>query len=121
MLTMFSLGGLLSSIPYVLATVGLLFAYNGLIDNPMVRREARAGYVQEATVTALTAQNAELRRQADESDQLAAAWQKSLERFQEVSQENADNQEDKIAAYIADPANAGECGDLTDSDIEFLR
>lgn len=70
---MFSLGGALNSIPYVLATVALLFVYNDWVDNPMVRREARQGYVQEATVTALTAQNAELQRQAHESEQLAAA------------------------------------------------
>lgn len=118
---MFSIGGAISAIPYVLATVGLLYAYNTFIDNPMVRREARQGYVHEATVTALTAQNAELRRQAAESEQLASAWQKSLERFQEVSRANEANLEERIAAYVADPANAGRECSLTDSDINFLR
>jgi hypothetical protein len=76
--------------------------------------------VQEAQVAALAAKNAELVRQAHEAEQLAAAWQKSLERFQEVSRANAENQDEKIAAYLADPANADRCK-LTDSDLEFVR
>lgn len=117
---MFSLTGLLSSIPYVLATVALLFVYNDWIDNPMVRREARQGYVHETQIAALNAQNEELKRQAKESEQLAEAWQRSLERFQEVSRTNETNLEEKVARYEADPANADRCK-LTDSDIEFVR
>lgn len=117
---MFSIAGALSSIPYVLATVGVLLALNGLIENPMIRKEARAGYVQETTVAAFAEANAELRRQAKESKQLADAWQKSLERYQDQAEANLRASEEKEAAYVANPANADKCV-LTDSDVDFLH
>jgi hypothetical protein len=117
---MFSLAGALSSIPYVLATVGLMLAYNGLIDNPMVRREARQGYVQESRITALQAANDELKRQAKVSEDLATAWQKSLERFQTQAEANQTVLEEKVRAYENDPANANRCT-ITDADGKFLQ
>lgn len=117
---MFSIAGALQSIPYVLATVGLLLAYNGLIDNPMVRREARQGYVQQSQITALQSANDELRRQVKVADDLATAWQRSLERFQTQAEANQTALEEKVRTYVNDPANADRCI-ITDADGKFLQ
>lgn len=117
---MFSIAGALNSIPYVLATVALLFVYNDWVDNPMVAREARQGYVQEARVSALEESNTELKRQARESEQLAQSWQKALEGYQTVSQDRERELEERIAQYAADPANVDR-HTLTDADVNFLR
>lgn len=105
----------------VVAGVGLFSLYDIAIDDPGVRREARAGYVARAEMIAIEAELEEMRRQRD----AIAAWRdryaKALAR---AEQERADLErirERERADYAGELERAGRACLLDRADIDWLR
>ena len=117
---MFSLGGMLSAIPYVLITIVGLLAYDRLIDDPSVARAARQGYVTEAEQAAMRAERDEALRQAQVAIKSALdfqkAWQDENAKVEEL--ERAAEQEE--AAYEKQLTDANRRCELSQHDLDFL-
>lgn len=111
----------IAALPYVLAALALAMIYNALIENPAVRREARAGYVQEATIAALSATVLELRRQKEASDKALGEFQAAAEEAERVSTAAAAAFEKKVADYEAERRSEGRACTLSSRDLDELR
>ncbi len=118
---MFGLASFLGALPYLAILVAAALTYNGLIENPSIRREARAGYVLETEAAAAKAEAAEMRRQANVALEASVAFNARLVKEQaataareaETEQDIADNE--KRLKAIADR----KCG-ISPADRQWL-
>lgn len=99
----------------------LMLGYNALIHDPMVEREARAGYVLEAQKTALEAKLTEQQRQTEAGKLVIASYQEVLKNARADEAEKSQQIETEIAGYEVRLKEAGRRCDLDASDIDFLR
>ncbi|QKV20225.1 hypothetical protein [Oricola thermophila] len=105
----------------VTAGIGLFSLYDISIDDPGVRREARAGYVARAEMIALEAELEELRRQRD----AIAAWRdRYAVALARAEKERADLErirESERVNYAGELERAGRACLLDRTDIDWLR
>jgi hypothetical protein len=121
---MFSLGGALTSIPYVALAVSTVVAsgllWNTLIENPSIRAEARNGYVAVAELTAAKAELAERERQAVAAIAAGNNFAAVLREQSAAMEKKASEQERLDRDYEAKLKAAGRSCLLTDADIREL-
>lgn len=121
---MFSLAGALTSLPYVALSVSTVVAagllWNGLVDNPSVRSEARSGYVTLAELGAAKAQLAETQRQAQAAQQANDNFAEVVRRQSQSIAAKLAEQEQKYAAYEERLKTLGRQCLLDDADIGEL-
>lgn len=103
-----------------LATIAACYVYNGLIDNPWVVHEARAGFVLQSKLDAANAELAERKRQANASAQAYTELQKRLAAQQQKDAADDAATEEAIKEYEKKLADAGRSCRLDDTDIEWL-
>lgn len=113
------IGGL-RGVLVALATLVAAYAYNGLVDNPWVIHEARAGFVLQSELTAAKAELAERQRQADAASQAYTELQKRLAAQQQKDAADDAATELEIAQYEKKLADAGRGCSLDDSDVQWL-
>lgn len=95
-----------------------LTAFDRLVDDPAVRRDALRGYVVRVELEAANARAAEAERQRAAADDALAEFAERIRRAEAAAAEARDALEQAIADYEA-RAGADACR-LTDDDIEFL-
>ncbi|PYE89564.1 hypothetical protein [Phyllobacterium leguminum] len=103
------------------AGASLMLAYNAMIHDPMIHREARQGYILEAQKTALEAQLAERDRQVNAGQIVIDAYQAQLKNARETERAKSEQAEQEIAAYEKRLVDEGRTCRLGVDDIEFLR
>jgi len=109
---------------YVYIAVGALAAfamfslYDGLIDDPMVRREALAGYVQKSERDAIASQLAEERRRALAAAQTAEEFRKRYAALQSRNKAILEKAEQDIEA---DNRNDDGAPRVSPDDLRWLR
>ncbi len=102
------------------AGIVLMLAYNALIHDPMIEREARQGYVLEAKKTALEAQLAERDRQIKAGGYVISAYQEQLSNARAAETARAEQSEQEIAAYETRLADEGRACLLDNADRAWL-
>lgn len=118
---MLSLAGALGSLPYVLAVVGALLAYNVAIENPSIRAEARAGMVAVAELAAAKAELKERERQAAAGLAASTAFAETLRAQSAELAKEAEAHEQELADFAARLKKEGRSCALSDADIRELR
>ena len=102
------------------AGIVLMLGFNALIHDPMIEREARQGYVQEAQVIAAEAKVAEMQRQIAAGQYVISAYQEQLSNARAAEQAKSEQSEQEIAAYEKRLADEGRACRLDGTDIEWL-
>lgn len=107
--------------------IGTLFtgfigsAYDRLIDDPNVRKEALIGFVAKAELEAEKARAQEAQRQRDLARKAAAEYADILAKVREQESEAKADLEQRIADYESRLKDAGRSCILDQSDIDWLR
>lgn len=96
-------------------------AYDRLIDDPAVVRQARAGFVVEAERDALIALVEEQKRQAAAAAGALAGLRYEIEQQAKNDAAAAERLEREIEEYEAKLAASGRACFLDDGDIEWLK
>lgn len=118
---MLSFAGALGSLPYVAAVVAVLLGYNTLIENPMVRAEARAGMLSVAELAAAKAELAERERQAAAGLAASTAFAATLRQQSEELAREAEAHEKELADFAARIKAEGRSCPLSADDVRSLR
>ncbi len=116
--------GLLDYIKIGLGVVGgiaMMLVYNAALHDPMLKREARDGYVLEAQKTALEAKLAEMDRQKKAGEFVISAYQEQLKNARAAEAEKSQQTEAEIKAYENRLADTGRACLLDGHDLDFLR
>ncbi len=116
--------GLLDYIKIGLGVVGgiaMMLVYNAALHDPMLKREARDGYVLEAQKTALGAKLDEMDRQKKAAEFVISAYQEQLKNARVAEAEKSQQNEQEIAAYEKRLADTGRACLLDGHDLDFLR
>lgn len=100
------------------AALAVSMAYDKLIDDPLVRREALAGYVLESEKNALAAQLSEERRRALAATQTADEFRK---RYTALSEANRSSRERSERDIEEDNRNEDGAPRVTDGDLRWLE
>jgi len=100
--------------------VAAMLLLNTFVRDPLIRAEARKGYVLEAQVTALEAQLAEKQRQLAAGQKAAGEYQVQLQTARVEEQTRAEQVEKEIADYEKKLAEAGRACVLDGDDIDWL-
>ncbi len=98
----------------------LMLGFNLLIHDPLIKREARQGYVLEAQKTALEAQIAERDRQIKAGKYVISAYQEQLSNARAAETARAEQSEQEIAAYETRLADEGRACLLDNADRIWL-
>lgn len=96
--------GAVNALPYIAVVVVGLLAYNSWIENPAIKREARSGYVLEATTIAAQAEANEARRQRDVAERTRSTFERQLKEANDRAdaiQADADMESDRYEAENA--------------------
>lgn len=104
----------------LLAGLALFGAYDRLIDDPLVRREARAGYVAIAEKTALQAQLAKERQTALATAQAFEEHRKRLDAALRAEEQASQRREAEIADYERLLEESGRACRLDQRDVDWL-
>lgn len=118
---MLSISGAFTALPYVCIVIVTLGAWNWAIENPSIRREARQGYVVEATLTAANAKVAEMERQAQAARGLADTFRREAEAATVRAMADKVEADRRIDEYERQRAAAGRACPLSADDLERLR
>lgn len=95
-----------------LAAFALFSLYDGLIDDPLVRREAINGYVLKSERDAVASQLAEERRRALAAAQAAEEFRKRYAALSESSRAISERAEKAIADDTSDDGARVSAGDI---------
>lgn len=119
---MFGLGGAISSLPYIAAVVAGLLLVNWAVENPLVRENARQGYVSIAEKAALEAELTEANRQRAAAVALEQQWSARVESLQKESKEQDAALEVATYEYEAKLDDAKRaCRKLDADDFKLLK
>ena len=121
MLAFWTLIGGVRGIFVAVATLGAAYLYNVTIDNPLVIRTARAGFVLQSKLDAANAELAERQRQANAAAQSYTELQKRLAAQQQKNAADDAAMDAARADYERRLDEAGRRCTLNDEDIEWLR
>lgn len=114
-----SIGGALTSLPYLGCAFVAALLYN-TIENRSIVREARAGYVTEVQLATVQGQLAEVKRQADAAQKASDLFQEALVKLRTEDAANEAALEASIEKYKAESGTGDPCRGITDRDLEFL-
>lgn len=117
---MFSISGALSSSPYVALVIAIGFVLNSFVENPIIRAEARRGYVLEAEKAAAEAQSAEMQRQAAAAKDALATFKAALAMADKKQVELSAKLDEDTKAYEAKLKAAGRSCRLSRDDVQWL-
>lgn len=118
---MLNFAGALASLPYVAVVAAALWGYNVLVENPMIRAEARAGMVSTAELAAAKAELAERERQAAAGLAASTAFAATLQQQSAALAKETEEREKELADYAARIKAEGRSCPLSDADIRGLR
>lgn len=120
-----SLGAAVQATLAFVAGIGLataaLMLWDGLVDDPSVRREALRGYVAKVELEAANAKAAEIARQRDAFRRSAEAYQSIVEQARKGEAAAREQLEQRIADYEQDLARRDRACRLDDADVDWLR
>lgn len=103
------------------AALAVAMAYDKLIDDPLVRREALSGYVLRTERDALASRLAEERRRAIAASQALEEHRKRLSASREAEKQASEKLEAEITENEKLLEAAGRACRLDDADIRWLR
>lgn len=101
--------------------IAIMLINNAFFHDPVVRAEARSGYVLEAQKTAAEARATELQRQITAGNLVIESYQEQLRNARAADAEKTAQTETEIADYERKLAEASRSCLLDSSDIEWLR